>query len=263
MLPGDVEAFYDASIHGQTSGYVREWRKDIGAKVRKGDILAVVDTPELDERIAAAESELLKAKANQALARVTAQRWNSLRNSAAVSQQAADEKESDANAKNAEAEAAQANVDRLKALKAFANIVAPFDGVVTARNVDVGSLVKADSNDFTALFSVADIHQMRVYVRAPELYAAGIERRYEGHARIARIPRPHFRRDNRNDFARDRQEIARAARRAPRGQRGRRPFARRVRAGPFSDSPGPGCDHASGQRVAFPRRRGGGRDHRS
>ena len=130
VLPGDVEAFYDASIHGQASGYVREWRKDIGAKVRKGEILAVVETPELDERISAAESEVLKAKANQALAHVTAQRWNSLRNSAAVSQQAVDEKESDANAKNAEVDAAQANVDRLKALKAFANIVAPFDGVV-------------------------------------------------------------------------------------------------------------------------------------
>ncbi|MGO9423491.1 efflux RND transporter periplasmic adaptor subunit [Roseiarcus sp.] len=175
VLPGDVEAFYNGSIHGQASGYVREWRKDIGAKVSKGEILAVVDTPELDERIAAAESELLKAKANQALAHVTAQRWNSLRSSAAVSQQAADEKESDANAKNAEVEAAQANVDRLKALKAFANIVAPFDGVVTARNVDIGSLVKADSNDGAALFTVADIHQMRVYVRAPESYAAALK----------------------------------------------------------------------------------------
>ncbi len=175
VLPGDVEAFYDASIHGQTSGYVREWRKDIGANVRKGDILAVVETPELDERISVAESELLKAKANQALAHVTAQRWISLRNSAAVSQQAADEKDSDANAKNAEVEAAQANVDRLKALKAFANIVAPFDGVVTARNVDVGSLVKADSNDGAALFTVADIHQMRVYVRAPQSYAAALK----------------------------------------------------------------------------------------
>ena len=78
VLPGDVEAFYSAAIHGQTSGYVREWRKDIGAKVRQGDILAVVDTPELDQRISVAESELAKAKANQALAQVTAQRWNSL-----------------------------------------------------------------------------------------------------------------------------------------------------------------------------------------
>ena len=172
VLPGDVQAFFDASIHGQVSGYVSEWRKDIGAKVRRGDILAVVDTPELDQRISVAESELVKAKANQQLAHVTAQRWNSLRNSAAVSQQAVDEKVSDANAKNAEVQAAQANVDRLKALKAFANIVAPFDGVVTARNVDVGSLVRANGTNSPALFTVADIHQMRVYVRAPESYAA-------------------------------------------------------------------------------------------
>jgi membrane fusion protein, multidrug efflux system len=175
VLPGNVEAFETASIHGQVSGYVSEWRKDIGAKVRQGDILAVVDTPELDQRIAVAQSELAKAKANLALARVTAARWNSLRASAAVSQQAADEKDSDAHAKAAEVEAAQSNVDRLKALKAFANIVAPFDGVVTARNVDVGSLVKADSNDGAALFTVADIHQMRVYVPVPQSYAAAMK----------------------------------------------------------------------------------------
>ena len=172
MLPGNVEAFETASIHGQVSGYVSAWRKDIGARVRQGDVLAVVDTPELDQRIAVAQSELAKAKANLALAKVTAERWNSLRASAAVSQQAADEKDSDAHAKAAEVEAAQSNIDRLKALKAFANIVAPFDGVVTARNVDVGSLVKADSNDGAALFTVSDIHQMRVYVPVPQSYAA-------------------------------------------------------------------------------------------
>ncbi len=175
VLPGNVDAFYSASIHGQVSGYVQEWRKDIGAKVKQGDVLAVVDTPELDERIAVAQSELAKAKANLALANVTAGRWNSLRASAAVSQQAADEKDSDAHAKVAEVEAAQSNVDRLKALKAFANIVAPFDGVVTARNVDVGSLVRADSNNSQALFTVADIHQMRIYVPVPESYAADLK----------------------------------------------------------------------------------------
>jgi RND family efflux transporter MFP subunit len=174
-LPGDVEAFYNASIHGQASGYVLEWRKDIGARVRKGEILAVIETPELDERVAVAQSELDKARANQAFARVTAQRWNSLRNTAAVSQEAVDEKQSDANAKNAEVEAAQSNVERLKALKAFDNIVAPFDGVVTARNIDIGSLVKADSSDSAALFAVADIHQMRVYVRVPESYSAQLK----------------------------------------------------------------------------------------
>lgn len=175
VLPGNVEAFYSASIHGQVRGYVREWRKDIGAKVKQGDVLAVVDTPELDQSIAVAQSELTKAKANLALAKVTADRWNSLRASAAVSQQAADEKESDARARAAEVEAAQSNVDRLKAQKSFADIVAPFDGVVTARNVDVGSLVRADGADTPGLFTVADVHQMRIYVPVPETYAAQLK----------------------------------------------------------------------------------------
>ena len=175
VLPGNVEAFYSASIHSQVMGYVQDWRKDIGAKVKQGDILAVVNTPELDERVAVAQSELAKAKANLALAKVTAARWNSLRASAAVSQQAADEKDSDERAQAAQVDAAASNVDRLKAQKAFANIVAPFDGVVTARNVDVGSLVKADGGDRPPLFTVADVHQMRIYVPAPESYVADLK----------------------------------------------------------------------------------------
>jgi RND family efflux transporter MFP subunit len=172
VLPGNVDAFYTASIHSQVMGYVQEWRKDIGAQVHQGDVLAVINTPELDERIAVAQSELAKAKANLALAKVTAARWDSLRHTAAVSQQEADEKDSDQHAQAAQVDAAASNVDRLKALKAFANIVAPFDGVVTARNVDVGSLVKAGENDGQPLFTVADIHQMRIYVPVPETYAA-------------------------------------------------------------------------------------------
>ena len=175
VLPGNVNAYYSADIHGQVKGYVREWREDIGAKVHKDEVLAVVDTPELDQSIAVAQSELAKAKANLALAKVTAARWNSLRASAAVSQQAADEKEADAKARAAEVEAAQSNVDRLKAEKGFANIVAPFDGVVIARNVDVGSLVRADGTNSPALFTVADIHQMRIYVPVPESYAAELK----------------------------------------------------------------------------------------
>jgi RND family efflux transporter MFP subunit len=176
VLPGNVDAFYSASIHSQVMGYVHEWRKDIGARVKQGDVLAVVDTPELDERVAVAQSELAKAKANLALAKVTAARWNSLRASAAVSQQAADEKDSDQRAQAAQVDAAQSNVDRLKAQKAFANIVAPFDGVVTARNVDVGSLVRADgAADTPPLFTVADVHEMRIYVPVPESYAADLK----------------------------------------------------------------------------------------
>jgi multidrug efflux pump subunit AcrA (membrane-fusion protein) len=141
VLPGDVEAFYSASIHGQTSGYVREWRADIGAKVKRGEVLAVVDTPELDQRVTAAEGELAKAKAKQVFAGVTANRWKTLGGSAAVSQQAIDEKASDVLVTDADVSAARANLDRLHALKGFSNITAPFDGVVTVRNVDIGSLV--------------------------------------------------------------------------------------------------------------------------
>ncbi len=173
VLPGNVEAFYTAAIHAQVSGYVQEWRKDIGAKVRKGDVLAVIDTPELDQSMAVAESELARAKANLALAKVTAERWNSLRASAAVSQPTAAETTADARARAAEVDAAQSSLDRLKAQKAFANIVAPFDGVVTARNIDVGSLVRADGG--TELFAVSDVHQMRIYVPVPETYAAEIK----------------------------------------------------------------------------------------
>ncbi len=172
VLPGNVEAYVSAAIHAQVSGYVKEWRKDIGARVQKGDVLAVIDTPELDHSIAVAESEVAKTKANLSFADVTASRWNSLRGSAAVSQQAADEKTADARARSADVDAAQARVERLKAQKAFADIVAPFDGVVTARNIDVGALVKADNDSGAALFSVADVHEMRIYVPVPESYAA-------------------------------------------------------------------------------------------
>jgi RND family efflux transporter MFP subunit len=175
VLPGNVEAFYSANIHGQVKGYVQEWQKDIGAKVKQGEVLAVVDTPELDESIAAAQSEVAKANANLALAKVTAGRWNSLRATAAVSQQAVDEKDADAKARAADLDAAQSNLDRLKAEKGFANIVAPFDGVVTARNVDIGTLVRADGVDAPALFTVSDIHQMRIYVPVPETYAADLK----------------------------------------------------------------------------------------
>ena len=171
-LPGNVEAFNTASLHGQTSGYVSEWRKDIGAHVHAGEVLAVIDTPELQQRIVAEQGEVEKAKANLALAKVTAQRWSTLGKSAAVSQQAVDEKESDAEAKKADLDATEANLGRLNAQRDFDRIVAPFDGVITSRNVDIGTLVQADSNAGPPLFTVADLHQMRIYVPVPEAYAA-------------------------------------------------------------------------------------------
>ncbi len=174
-LPGDVDAFYNASVHAQVSGYVQQWMKDIGADVRQGETLAIIDTPTLDQQIEQAKEELTKAKANLAFAKTTAERWNSLRASAAVSQQAADEKVSDAAAREAEVAAAAANVERLKAQKDFANIVAPFDGVVTARNIDIGSLVNDTLGPQSTLFVVADTHEMRVYVAVPQNFEADIQ----------------------------------------------------------------------------------------
>jgi RND family efflux transporter MFP subunit len=173
-LPGNIAAWYEASIRSQVAGYVKGWSRDIGAKVNKGDVLAEIDTPELNERLAQAREELSRAQANLSLAKVTANRWAALRNSSAVSKQSSDEKASDEKVKQAEVGAASANLDRLKAQKVFALIVAPFDGVVTARNIDIGSYVAPDRNS-EALFKVADIHQVRIYVNVPQIYSARLK----------------------------------------------------------------------------------------
>lgn len=170
-LPGNIAAWYEASIYAQVSGYIKGWRTDIGAPVKKGDMLAEVDTPELDEKIAEAKEQLSRAQAALSLAKVTAERWDALRGSSAVSKQSADEKTSDLAVKQAEVGAASANLDRLKAQKLFAQIVAPYDGVVTARNIDIGSYVGPGRNA-PPLFKVADNHAVRVYVNAPQIYSA-------------------------------------------------------------------------------------------
>lgn len=175
VLPGDVEALYEAQIHARVSGYVQSWRHDIGARVRAGEALASVDAPELEQQLEQARGELAKAEANLQLAKLTSKRWSSLRASVAVSQQSADEKAGDVSAKTAEAAAARANVERLKAMEGFTQIVAPFAGIVTARNVDIGALVAVGGGDGTPLFSVADIRQVRVYVRAPQAYASQLK----------------------------------------------------------------------------------------
>ena len=175
-LPADVEAFYTAPIHSRVDGYVKMWYFDIGAHVKTGQVLARIDTPDLDQQYEQAKGEQLKAAANYNLAVLTADRWKALRATNAVSQQTVDEKVGDAAAQKAQVSAAQANVDRIKALEDFKNIVAPFDGVITARRIDVGALVSATSTSSRALFDVADIRQVRVYVRVPQVYAASMHK---------------------------------------------------------------------------------------
>jgi len=175
VLPADIEANFTAPIHARTNGYVKSWRFDIGARVKAGDLLAEIDTPELDQQFAQMQGELAKAQANLQLAKITSARWRTLRSSQAVSQQAVDEKSGGVEAREAEVAAAQANLDRIKALAAFNRIVAPFDGVVTARRIDVGALVSAANNNQPALFDVAAVDRMRVYVRVPQVSTASLK----------------------------------------------------------------------------------------
>jgi RND family efflux transporter MFP subunit len=175
ILPADIQAFYEAPIYARVSGYVKMWYQDIGAHVKAGQLLAEIDTPDLDQQLAQAKADLGTAKANEALAVLTAKRWQALMTSNSVSQQSTDEKMGDAEARKAQVAAADANVQRLNALEGFKRIVAPFDGIVTARRTDVGALIDVGSGSGPELFAVADTHQMRVYVRVPQALSAGLK----------------------------------------------------------------------------------------
>jgi RND family efflux transporter MFP subunit len=174
-LPGDVQANYDAVIHARVSGYLKKWYVDIGAPVKAGQVLADIDTPELDQQLAQAKADLATARANGTLAKITADRWAGLLVKDAVSKQESDEKTGDLAAKTALTQAAQANVDRLVALEAFKHIVAPFNGMVTARNTDIGALIAAGNPTDPGLFTVADESRLRIYVHAPQAYIAQIK----------------------------------------------------------------------------------------
>jgi membrane fusion protein, multidrug efflux system len=175
ILPATLDAFYDAPIYARVPGYLQIWYKDIGAKVRKGDVLGIIDTPELDQQIEQAKAQLANALAAEQLAQSTADRWTSLLKLDAVSKQEEEDKTADLAVKQANVMAARADLDRLDALKGFARITAPFDGVVTSRSVDIGALINAGAGtDGTPLFSVQDVHQMRVYVQVPQEYSAQI-----------------------------------------------------------------------------------------
>lgn len=175
VLPGTLQAYYDARLYSRVPGYVHAWYKDIGARVKKGDVLASIDTPELDQQISQARADLGATVSAQKLSATTAQRWNSLLPLDAVSKQDVEDKNQDLASKTGAAKAAQANLDRLLAMKAFARIVAPFDGIVTHRTADVGALVSAGPvSNGEPLFAVADMHALRVYVNVPQSYSAQI-----------------------------------------------------------------------------------------
>jgi RND family efflux transporter MFP subunit len=175
VLPGTVQAYYEAPIYARTSGYLKAWHTDIGTNVKKGQLLAEIDTPEVDQQLRQAQADLATAQANYDLARSTNERWQGLLATQSVSQQDADERAGDAAAKAAVRQSAAANVARLQELESFKRVVAPFDGVVTQRNTDVGALINAgQGTPGNALFRVADTHRLRIYVSVPQAYAASI-----------------------------------------------------------------------------------------
>jgi RND family efflux transporter MFP subunit len=176
ILPGNVQPFITSPIYARTNGYLRKWYVDIGAHVKKGQLLAVIETPEVDQQLQQARSNLLTAKANLELASITKGRYQGLLKSHAVSQQDVDNAVGTYNANKAIVEADQAAVDQYTALVSFEKIYAPFDGVVTARNTDIGDLINSGSSSAvkTDLFHIAQPGKLRVYVNVPEEYSQGV-----------------------------------------------------------------------------------------
>ena len=170
-LPANLEAFNSAAIYARTTGYVQKWLVDIGDTVRSGQLLAILDAPEVEQQLVAARADLQTALANEQLSKATADRWKGLVEQGLVSKQENDEKQGDLAAKSAVSNAARANVAQLQAMKDFTHLTAPFDGVVTSRSAQIGALVNAGSSAATPLFTIADVSHMRAYVRVPQVYS--------------------------------------------------------------------------------------------
>jgi RND family efflux transporter MFP subunit len=171
VLPASVQGFIDSPVYARTSGYLQHWYADIGTHVKKGQLLADIQTPELDQQVQQAQSDLATAQANYQLAQITADRWQKLLAKNAVSTQERDQASGDLNARRAALSAQEANVRRLQQLQGFEKIYAPFDGVITARNTDIGDLIQAGANTTPQeLFHLSSVDRLRVFVPVPEIY---------------------------------------------------------------------------------------------
>jgi RND family efflux transporter MFP subunit len=172
VLPGNTQAFSDAPIYARTNGYLKHWYFDIGAHVQKGQLLAEIETPEVDQQLLQARADLDTAQANLKIAKITATRWQDLVSNGSVSQQETDQAVSNLSAVKAASESSAANVRRLEQLQSFEKIYAPFNGIITARNTDIGALIDAGANTQPReLFHIAAIHTLRLYVSVPEVYS--------------------------------------------------------------------------------------------
>lgn len=205
VLPGDIQAWYEAPIYARVSGYLKNWYSDYGAHVKKGQVLAVIEAPELDAQLSAAEANLKAAqagvqvrKAEMEFAHTTYVRWRDSPKGV-VSEQEQESKKADYNSAAARYDAAEADVnadrgavDRLEAMEQFTRLVAPFDGIVTARNTDIGALINAGSGNSPQLFRIADIHEMRVFVQVPQQISAGIHPGLAAQLQLPQYPQRMF-----------------------------------------------------------------------
>jgi RND family efflux transporter MFP subunit len=173
-LPGRLEAYIQAPIYARVPGYLKSWKHDIGAKVKAGEVLAEIDTPDLDQQLAQGRADLNVAQANAKLAQIGAERWQSLASTDAVAKQDVDQRTFTWNANIAQVKAAQANVDRLAAMEGFKRLSAPFDGIITARATDIGALINVGAAGGAQLFVVSETGKLRVFVNVPQNYVPSV-----------------------------------------------------------------------------------------
>jgi len=174
-IPGRLEAYSQAQIYARVSGYLKEWKADIGAPVKAGQLLAEIDAPDLDQQFMQAEADLASAQANATLAKANLERGQSLITSGAVTRRDLDQRDADFSSRQSAVRGAQANVDRLRVMEKYKLIVAPFDGVVSARATDVGALINAGGGGGPALFVVSDTSKLRVYINVPQSFAPSVK----------------------------------------------------------------------------------------
>jgi RND family efflux transporter MFP subunit len=192
VLPGAVQAYIEAPIYARTNGYLKKWYTDIGTPVAKGQLLAEIESPEIDQQLSQAQADLATARANENLSASTNERWKGLLATESVSKQDAEEKAGDYSAKKAAADSAAANVARLRDLESFKRVIAPFDGVITVRNTDIGALINAGQSAGSELFRIAETRKLRIFVRVPEMYASATKPGLEADLRFSEYPNKSF-----------------------------------------------------------------------
>jgi len=192
VLPGNTQPFIDSPIYARTNGYLKKWYVDIGAHVKQGQLLADIETPELDQQLRQARAEVATAEANYNLSQITAARNENLLKTHSVSTQERDNAVNLNAANKSTVESNQANVARLEQLQAFEKVYAPFDGIITARSTDVGALIDAGANAPKELFHIASIHTLRVYIAVPEIYSAAAHSGAEASLTLDEFPKEVF-----------------------------------------------------------------------